>query len=459
MPTLEGITFIPIALFFFFKRPALLFPLLILSTVFQASSIVSSGSVGIQPYYCVATLFVIRFLVLRGEGGYGAMALYPFARFWVLFVVVSVASALILPFMFQGIPVFDPRIGIDFNFLLGPAPLRFQFGNIVQSGFLILNVLVVIAATRPGLSIERAHRMFFRSSYLIVLIVVVQDLFFWLGLPFPSKLLNNNPGYGVVPLSETNLRATGSFTEPSMAGAVLAGLVAAFLWQYFAGKTSILKPGVAVVALLLVASTSSLAAVIVVLVVLILANPVFRLPWFIRVARLGRISVFIIAAAVLTTLLIVPTFRSILLAQTLEKGGSDSALVRLGADLFALNLTLQTHGLGVGLGSNRPSSFVASLLSQVGVTGFVLFLFAALSTLYRLPKQHRWIGMAAVGLLLSMALGMPDLSFPFLWILLALAAQSKAVATIEATQLRTHRESRPCTCAVPASLGLLHKNT
>jgi hypothetical protein len=425
MPTLEGIIFIPLALYFFVFRPQLLFPLLIISTVFEASSVVSAGAIGIQPYYCIAPLFVARFLIVKAPARKRLWRGLTFTRLWVVFAIVSVISAIVLPFIFSGTLVFDPRISVDDNFL-SPAHLGPQMTNIVQSVFLTLNVLVVISATHLAKSIDKAHTVFMRGAYVVIAIVILQSLFFWLGLPFPTKLLNNNPGYTLANINASTLRPNGSFTEPSMAGAVLAAYVAAFLWKYFAGKENILRVAIAVVACLLVASTSSLIAVLVVFVALVLTNPVVRLPWFIRIGTLKRLSVFFVAAACLTLLLIIPSFRTVLLSQTLEKGGSDSALVRFGADAFALNLVLQTHGLGVGLGSNRPSSFFAALLSQVGVIGFLLFISAAWTTLWPLPKKDRWIGMAAMGLLLSMAFGLPDLSFPFLWILFALAAQSKA---------------------------------
>jgi hypothetical protein len=431
MPTLEGIIFIPLALYFFFLRPQLLFPLLIISTIFEASSVVSAGSIGIQPYYCIAPLFVARFLIVKTPARKRLWRHDAFTRLWVAFAIVSVISATILPFIFRGTLVFDPRISVDNNFL-SPAHLSPQMANIVQPVFLTLNVLVVLAATHLPKSIDKAHRVFIRGAYIVIAIVILQSLFFWLGLPFPIKLLNNNPGYTLANITASTLRPNGSFTEPSMAGAVLAAYVAAFLWKYFAGKENILRVAIAAVACLLVASTSSLIASLIIFVVLVLANPVLRLPWFIRIGRIKRLSVFFVSAACLTLLLIIPTFRTVLLAQTLEKGGSDSALVRFGADAFAFNLVLQTHGLGVGLGSNRPSSFLASLLSQVGVIGFVLFVCAAWTTLWPLPKKDRWIGLAALGLLLSMAFGLPDLSFPFLWILFALAAQSKATEAINA---------------------------
>jgi hypothetical protein len=423
MPTLQGIVFIPLGLYFFFVRPRHLFPLLILSTVFQASTVVSSASRGIQPYYCIASLFVIRFLLRARADRRGLRPRSTFALLWIAFVILSVASAAILPFLFHGLAGFGPEQTMEEN-MLNPISLHYQVENLVQPAFLLVNVLVVFAAAEERRSIRTAHKMFVLSSYLVVLIVLLQVSFFWCGLPFPIKLLNNTPT-GYAAMESGQVRPGGSFMEPSMVGAVLAAILAALLWKYFAGKSGIIRVGMAAVAWLLTASSSSLLAGVLVVMTLVLANPVFRFPCFIRVDTLRRVSGCLVLVIAVALLMIVPGVRAMVLAQTLEKGASGSALARFSADASAIKITTETWGLGVGLGSNRPSSFVAALLSQVGIIGFVLFVAAGWSTLRSLPKEHRWIGMAAVGLLLSMAIGLPDLSFPFLWILFALAAQSK----------------------------------
>jgi len=302
MPTVEGIVFIPLALFFFFSRPRLLFPLLIVSTVFEASSVASFVKLGIQPYYFVAILFVIRFLIL----GASVTRLKSCSFFWpwIAFVAVSWISALTFPFIFQGLPVIDPRIGMEEFILQGPMPLRFQLANIVQPAFLTLNVLVVFASARGGLSIAKAHKAFKWSAYLIILIVFLQVSCFLLGLQFPEKLLNNNPGYSMSTYTTTQPRPAGTFTEPSVAGAVLAALFAVFLWEFIKGKNNFMKAGVAALACLLIASTSSLLTVIIVSLLLIFAYPVVRLPWFIRLDRLKRLSVLLISVVLFSTLLL-----------------------------------------------------------------------------------------------------------------------------------------------------------
>ena len=127
-----------------------------------------------------------------------------------------------------------------------------------------------------------------------------------------------------------------------MAGAVLAAMVAAFLWKYFAGELSIFRAGSVGLACLLVASTSSFLAIAIVLILLIVANPVVRLPWFIRVGRLKRLSGFFVSVALLALLMVIPTIRTILLSQTVEKGASYSALARFGADRPARERTTVT---------------------------------------------------------------------------------------------------------------------
>jgi hypothetical protein len=427
MPTLQGIIFIPLGLYFLFARPRYLFPLLIASTPFQASTVVSAGSRGIQPYYCIASLFVIRFLLSRGADQRSSLRpRSTFALLWIAFVILSVISAAVLPVLFQGLPGFGPEQTMEEN-ALNPTSLHYQVENLIQPVFLLLNVLVVFAAADDWRSIRITHKMFVWSSYFVVLIVLLQVSFFWCGLPFPTKLLNNSPT-GFAAMESGQVRPGGSFMEPSMVGAVLAAVLAALLWKYLAGKSGIIRVAMAAAALLLTASSSSLLSGVLVVIILGLANPVFRFPCFIRVNTLKRLSGCLVLAMALALLMIAPGVRAMVLAQTFEKGASGSAFARFAADASAIQITTQTWGLGVGLGSNRPSSLVAALLSQVGVIGFVLFVSAGWSTLRSLPKEHRWIGMAAVGLLLSMAIGLPDLSFPFLWILFALAAQSKAYA-------------------------------
>ncbi len=444
MPTLEGIVFLPLAIYFFFRHPDRLFPLLVISTVFEASSIVSSGPVGIQPYYVVAILFVLQ-AIIRHPGLFAGGS-SRFLPFWILaaFTIVGLGSAILLPVLFAGIPVYDPRLGIDAGFLYRP-PLQLAPGNFAQAVLLTINILVVIAAAAAGPSLERTHKAFIAALYITAGIVIVQFACFATGLPFPTFLLNNNPGYGIVNQSIHQLRPNGSFTEPSMAGAALAAFSGAALAMYLDRKRGIATGALAALACLLVASSSSLVALTMLVLLLMLSQRVIRWPWYIMLNPLKRMSVFVIAGLLSASLLIVPSVRNMVIAQTINKGSSASALVRFSADIYSLELLVKTHGLGVGLGSNRPSSLVTSILSQVGVAGFLLFAIAVFKILSKIPQENRWIRWSCIGLLLAMCLGVPDISYPFLWVLLAMAVQSKAYRYGGKTQsaMRRSEQNRP----------------
>jgi len=87
----------------------------------------------------------------------------------------------------------------------------------------------------------------------------------------------------------------------------------------------------------------------------------------------------------------------------------------------ALEIIKETYGLGVGLGSNRASSFFASLVSNTGVLGALLFSGMLVTLLWRYFKAPKLTDMqifVAASLptaTLAMGLGIPDLNLPMYW--------------------------------------------
>jgi len=106
---------------------------------------------------------------------------------------------------------------------------------------------------------------------------------------------------------------------------------------------------------------------------------------------------------------------------TTEKNQTLSYVHRLAADYFALQLTGATYGLGVGLGSNRPSSFATCLLSEVGIIGAILFLIAAIQISRNAQGTDIALRWSLFGILFCKCLGGPDITDPQMWIMLALA--------------------------------------
>jgi hypothetical protein len=94
---------------------------------------------------------------------------------------------------------------------------------------------------------------------------------------------------------------------------------------------------------------------------------------------------------------------------------------RVAAALYAWNLFITTKGLGVGMGRNRPSSLITSLLSTVGLAGTITFLFAFFNLLSNAAPAYpdlRWAGSAYF---ICLATSGPDYDFVWIWIFLAIA--------------------------------------
>ena len=131
-----------------------------------------------------------------------------------------------------------------------------------------------------------------------------------------------------------------------------------------------------------------------------------------------------------------PSYRAALALQTVSKSDSGSFVNRSASDLYALQLLLQTHGVGVGLGSNRSSSMLASLLSTVGIAGVVSFGLFCVHLLGSLPDEDAWLRWAAFALLANMCLDISDVTMPMLWLPILLAI------TFRTNQRALRREPR-----------------
>lgn len=421
MPTVIGLLFFLASVYFFFQKDDRLFALVIVSAIFQASSVIASDEHGIQPYYAVAAMFVLQ-CILRG--GIGGGAKFKGKGWMTLFGVIGIASALILPVVFAGIPVYDPYIGIDDGLFVRP-PLHLGLSNLTQSVYLLLEVLVVVGAAqtvRNGNFSRKAYRLAF---YLLAGIVMLQFLFSVVGADFPYYLLQTHGGYSMqnVQTGEWSSRFPGTFTESSGAGLVLTAFTAGFLAERMKFGRSLFPALAGLVAIFLVRSTASLAAIGLIFAGLLVAHPVFRFPFHINIINLRRSALLIVIGAAAIALVAFSPLRDSLITQTLEKGDSSSFVNRLASDQYALQLFSATKGIGVGMGSNRPSSLITSLLSTVGLAGFVVFLLACSKLLANGARENSWLRWVGGALFLNMAFGGPDYTMPWIWVVLAFTVQ------------------------------------
>jgi hypothetical protein len=445
MPTIIGVIFFCCGVYFFFFKEDSLLGLLLIATTFEAASAMNIADRGIQPYYVVAMFIIARAIVNR-VFGIRLNRNMPEGKLLLIFAAIAIASAFVLPVIFAGVPIYDAKIGIDDGLFIRP-PLQFGVNNVIQAGYLACHIAVAFSLPAIKLSATKTQKAYLWAFYIEVFVVFAESFCQLAGIPFPLSLILNNPGYALWTnaLEAYGTRNPGTFTEPSLAGAFLLLYSVGFLAQYLARKRNSVRVILALVASGMVASTSSLATLCLAPLALLIRYSPFRFPWFINLRQTKRIVwiLFLFITPLTLALLLSSGYREVLTGVTVSKGESGSFINRTAADLYSLQLVLRTYGLGVGLGSSRSSSFFATLISNVGVGGTLVFVAFYFKLFTNLPEEYSWYRWAAFGLLFNMAVGVSDTTMPLLWMTILLAIQFSS----EDVTVSRKRDSRNLTPA------------
>jgi hypothetical protein len=126
-------------------------------------------------------------------------------------------------------------------------------------------------------------------------------------------------------------------------------------------------------------------------------------------------------------------YRNVLTAVTVSKGDSGSFINRTASDLYSVHLLVETYGIGVGLGSNRTSSLVSTLLSNVGLLGTLAYALFCFKLFAGLPEEYSWLKWAAAAFFLNVGIGVADITMPMLWFPILLAIQYSGTALPDGT--------------------------
>lgn len=432
MPTVIGVLFLLAGAVCWFLGEQWLLALLMVSSFFEAASVINFGQSGIQPYYLIACFLIAS--QLRKPAFWKAEIDFKGKIPLILFGIVGVVSAVTLPFLFAGTPVLSPTAGIDVGLFYQP-PLQFGMGNAAQAVYLLIDLLALFSA---GLVVARQQT---RRSYdaiysLLLLFLFIQFALLSFGIEIPREWFQNNPGYAIARMADTSHRVMGTFTEPSEAGLVLVMFFAGAFYDFFVDGKRAWAFLATAAALGLVRSTAALASMAVIVVLICAVYPFYQFPWTLRTGRTIKVIGLIAIAA-----LLVASPLGLQLAEfTVDKGDTGSYISRTAADIFALHLTYNTHFLGVGLGSNRPSSLFTSLLSNLGILGTVLFMAVVVRVAQNARGPNTWLRWAIAGGVLDMCFGVPDITQPILWIYLGLATYYGACQLSEGESLTSARK-------------------
>jgi len=439
---------IPPTLLLLLVAPVRLGQWAIIVSSLAAASVVNVGggfAVGITPYFFATSLIAARIIArwLTGRIRFGVdEPILSHVRALTLFVLWAVASAIVLPVLFSGMPVDLGRVSVDTTYF-NLVPLRWTFSNVGQAGYLVLDLCLVLLflrnASRPGY-VEGLVEAFTWSGVIVALVGAYQLLSYRVGLPFPKAFFYSNQvwaelaGEGISGWHRIN----ATFPEASAAGDFLA------TWSVFQlvlaarlGRQGTRHWWFALGGSFMVANTTSTTGY----VALAVAWTIFIWKYVVTPLLSGRVAVKALLAASLTVTAILVAFvlgghsGSMLDIVLVNKLQTSSATHRLASVNHSLDVFVQSFGLGVGLGSDRAMSSAAYIVANLGVIGVVLFVYL-LWQLYTLGKRSSpvgsadrleriWfeaLGWALVVQLLAMMESGAEITGPTLWVPWAILA-------------------------------------
>jgi hypothetical protein len=420
--TLVGAVFAVAALLLMAFRPRWLPALLAASVPFPHTAAVLFLGNGVSPFYLLAIVSAVRggYLLLRRRLDGRSMPRTWFRYTTVMFVVFavySVAISFVGPAVFRGMGVFSPRGGIDQQ-VGHMTALTFTISNIAQPVYLLLGIVVVFYL---GLE-ERFNPNVFEISVWVGALFALARLL--LPAYWPTAVFENMPN---VTYSVTQSALRGTFGEPSTFGFfIVCGLAfsvakAIFYrgWPRTRAISAAIVLGIELIFNRSWTAQASIGLLLIVSLVMLIRHELVKR----RVKWLGT-------AIVISTVLVIGAVMTPVAIRLVEpKLQTLSFENRTAADARAMEIFLQSWGAGIGLGSNRPSSVVALLLSCVGIVGTVAFFSILVFTVTGSIQVRATspVGWALFGAAIAEAISVPELSMPALWMLLGLAAWSVGI--------------------------------
>lgn len=470
-----GILWIAVTIFALFFSLRYLVILLVFSAFLQAAAVVNFGGKGVTPFLTTELIFLLKVL------GLGFHTRFPKWCLWAgLLLAYVIISALLFPVVFSGVEVFVPNKGIDWSVMHGGDPLEFRIGNIVQPIYLAINIAVLLAvyAVRHRVSAETWYRALLVSTILVSLIGL-WEFIAGLGLVgFPKSFFYSNQGYAQLADQVVHgvNRLNSTFTEPSYAGAVLGaafwmcvvymfsrgkknrnGFIASahqrnrFKFTNFdlesrfeASHNENQRSSVQIVGRDWIVFPASLLNWSIVLLLFV--------AWMLTLSGTGvaallggfACAMIFVRARVMVVFMILAGVVSLagyfslasfaseiseaILHLIFKKLESQSAFVRFKSDKETFRIIGETLGLGVGLGSHRPSSMAAYLLANVGIVGlflYAVFMFRVVADNLRNAGlnacREKYVKSTVVfllTLLVAQLVSVPDLSFSVTWVAL-----------------------------------------
>lgn len=325
----------------------------------------------------------------------------PRPAFWFFCLVAyGIVSSLIYPRLFAGVTDVFPIAQTSSDGFYTSVPLGPVSGNLSQPLYMIGNLACLlfflsVANSRDGFRFLTASLL--AHGVLNIAFAVIDVATFATGTQSVLDFMRN-ANYAM--LHEGMLfgmkRIVGSFTETSAFARVSIGVIgfAATLW--ICRRHTAVAGTVALVTLVMVVlSTSSSGLAILPLLLFLLFATATKLAVIDRRPQPGLIVLLVGAPLVMVVAGILlalnremaEVVQSYVDTLVVNKMSTDSGIERSSWNSSAWQNFLDTWGLGVGLGTNRTSSFAMALLSHVGLIGVFLYLAFIFTAIIRIPER------------------------------------------------------------------------
>lgn len=369
-----------------------------------------AGTIAVPTFYAVAIgtaiALGVRMVTRRSTPDDPIRALPPGVPVLALFTAWSVLVTVTAPLLFDGLAVLLPT---------GKSSLAagtITSSNYAQTIYLTLGVCVIAFLARsPAAGPQLIGLAAGATTVLSLWRYGHQEI----GLPFPDGVFDNSPNLAYIETAPGGIaRFRGILSEPSgLAGSSL--VTVSYMLprsQHVHGWRRAGALFVSAAAVYLGVISTSATFVVASVVVALIAAVTFLIGFLSRRTSVSAIVSVVCCALVVLTLWLLPIVADFVELTVNQKVSSSSYDQRTGANTASYELFLHTFGFGVGLGSNRASSFLAGILSDTGLVGTLLFAAAIVALVRRSAPvlEYRPVIWALIASLVLKVTAGPDMS-------------------------------------------------
>jgi hypothetical protein len=351
------------------------------------AAVVNAGSIGLQPGYFLALLIIARtsFSVMVNGftlNGFVLGEMRPIFYFAAIaFLVLFIALC-----FFQGqVDTLPGTAGFKSG---ATVPFHLARNNYTQLAYLLINLCLIYSLAHQGARrgfetlMKDWDRAILCGLLFAVAVCLWQFVSLYDGLFFPTDFFYSNAGYNRAD-SQTMVglfRINGPFEEPSTLGYTFTGFLL-FSWLRYRNRPSALSGALiagSILCMLISTSTTSFVGLFLfgcLALVDVVTGRVKVFPRKLTGAQLATILLLFIGVLAGTVIIAGnwPAISLILNNVIFNKTESSSFHERAFADLLALKISVETYGVGIGLGSHKANSLLLTLLSNTGIAGVVVF--------------------------------------------------------------------------------------